>query len=551
MTSLDMSAAVPIGARLAFKTDQRVVERVDRRGCLQSNSPSFHRRGHQRDDRRDDRREHRRARCVAAWRLLGASTLLLLALAGCGGNGGWGLGTGSDGGNTVTGPVPFGPAASLGVNTGNAARNRIGATVVATIGSDGVLRVAWSQTGLALADGTTRTAADVAIREYSTSASAWGSAIPIGVSAGSAGSADRVDDTITDLAAARGGAPIGSVNASSSWVWRRSPVAAGPGRLIGAQVASGTVQVADLPPVSAGTQAADLVMASNAAGTIAAAWVEQGATRSRVIVSLRSGASGWAPAFALQTVDADGRRPSIAVDPNGRVLVLWTEGVAGATAIRSRLFRNGFWEPPTTPNGPAGDADNAQVIATGAESFLAVWLANVSGSVASSTRSLHEGRWNGSAWSLATPAIETLADPIADLTLAAAPNGGGLAMWLQADQLWFQRYAATTQAWAASAVALPGTRASGARGPRVAVSDSGRAVAVWSQPASNGAGDVVYAALDAGGGNFSSPVSVRSGTAAATSPSIAVFGSNALVAWQQVLTTQDNPEIQARVYVAR
>jgi hypothetical protein len=481
------------------------------------------------------------------------TVFLALALAGCGGNGGWGVSSAAVDNPPSGGPLAFGPAVALSVDGGT---QPIGRSVAASIGIDGVMRVAWSQPGLPLEAGGSRRTVDVGWRSHapsspastspSTSASTptWSSP----TLAGTALTADRADDEIVGLTTARGAA---LANPAASWLWYRQPLdARQSGRLSALQIGARTSVRDDLPPLPAAARASGLVMASNARGTLAAAWTERVNGQNRVHVTVRTDASAaWSARVAMQPdASIDSSEPALAIDPDGRVLVLWREGAAGAGAVRSRLLDAGLWQPVSALPLSTTDAGAPAVVATGSASFVAAWMQTLPGEAA---RSLRAARWTPTAWAMATDPIEALPEAPDELVLAATPGGGALALWRQADELWFQRFSAARQTWSATPTPIPETRRNASRAPRLAVSDSGRAVAVWTRPDLVGTSDVVYAVLEANGDSFSTPASVRFGSLAASAPSVAAAGNHALVAWQQVIANQTHPDVMARVYTPR
>jgi hypothetical protein len=470
---------------------------------------------------------------------------MAITLAACGGNGGWGQGSETPGVDApVGGPLAFGPARALGVETATAA-NTVGPQVAASIGLDGTMRVAWSQVGLPLAAGGTRRTMDAGVRSYSAESATWGAAS----SAGTVASDDRSNDQILDLTTVRGGTVD---NAAASWLWRRVPAdATQTSRLTSVQVANGLLGALDLPAPAAGAQVEGLTAASNGTGTgtLAAAWTERTNGLGQVVVTVRRAGGGWDVRFGVQTDrGSDGRDPALAVDADGRVMVLWVEGPAGTSRIRSRLLSDGAWQLPTAPLPVAGDVAQPQAIALGGGRFVATWLQPMPGDA---ERSVRSATWTNGAWILDGNPLDSRQEPAGDLRLAAAPPGAAIAVWRQADQLWFKRFSTSTLVWAGTPTAIAGTLGNASANLRLAVSENGRAVAAWTRIDANGRSDVVYAVLDNGAAAFSAPASIRLGGLDASAPSIAAAGNNALIAWRQRIADQANPEVMARVAIGR
>ncbi len=113
--------------------------------------------------------------------------------------------------------------------------------------------------------------------------------------------------------------------------------------------------------------------------------------------------------------------------------------------------------------------------------------------------------------------------------LAVDPAGNALAVWLEADNVFANRYSADS-GWGAEELIETSALAAGA--PTVAVDSSGNGLAVWGQ--SDGAAETVFFNRYVTGSGWAAADSIQTGAIGVTLslPQVAVDSSNeALAVW--------------------
>ncbi|MEW5878872.1 MAG: hypothetical protein AB1761_00340 [Pseudomonadota bacterium] len=300
---------------------------------------------------------------------------------------------------------------------------------------------------------------------------------------------------------------------------------------------------------SAPAGASSLVFAANDAGIQAAAWVESVGGVPQIYVSTRKLSVGtWAPKLALQqnTVVA-GSSPTVAIDSDGRVMVLWVEGVAPNGKIRARGtdLDAGAWGNVVFVDSQQLDARNPRVAALSGGEFLAVWEER---DVGSSVYSARATTGNRTAWVANSRLIEqNTSAPVADVRLATGPQGTVYAVFTQANGLWLNRYSGTQ--WDTAATQIGASIGGAAKQPQIAVDRTGNAVVVWVNTPTTGNDDLYYAYRPAGTGQMSEAFRLENEAGAAVSPAVAMSPNGAaVVAWLQSVANQTNPNVVARVF---
>jgi hypothetical protein len=148
----------------------------------------------------------------------------------------------------------------------------------------------------------------------------------------------------------------------------------------------------------------------------------------------------------------------------------------------------------------------------------------------------------GSGWGTATLIESDNTDSAEGPEVAVDGSGNAIAVWLQSDgtryNIWANRYVAGS-GWGTAAL-IETENSGSATYPKVAVDNSGNAIAVWQQ--SDGSRDNIWANLYSAGGSWGTAELIETdNTAAATTPQVAFDDSgNAIAVWQQSDGTRFN-----------
>jgi hypothetical protein len=297
----------------------------------------------------------------------------------------------------------------------------------------------------------------------------------------------------------------------------------------------------------AGAQRDDLAFAVNAAGQRVAAWSEVvNGVRQVVAHRWNNSVAGWSALPTVQTATSiPGSQPAVAIDDDGRIMILWREGDA---ALDGRL-KSRVMPPLGTAFGTILDVDAAQtdqraprVVAYGVNQFVATWE-----QAFNNVYDLRSKAGNASNWDQSSDLIDARTEAVSGAQLMAGPNSTALVAWQQADTLFASRWAAATGNW--SQPVQVGSGLSGAaRNLRAASDAGGSAILVWTQTGSNGVPDLYYATVTGTAPVASAAALLESEAGAAGAPAVAVNGSGVkTVAWLQSVTGQVQPNVVARV----
>jgi hypothetical protein len=463
------------------------------------------------------------ASCRRAAALFAAA--LPMVLAGCGSSN-----SGGDGGVLPPPPPPgtvaWGPVVAIATNPSGVTAPSV------LVDSAGLAAVLWSQTGFVPPGQSALAAPAVLAREDAGS----GFAAPRLVEAPLAGDAatDQVV-TLTSVALASG---------ITSAAWLR---VVGGGERIGSAGRIGGAWQSDVAALPrAGAQRDDLAFAVNAAGQRVAAWSEVvNGVRQVVAHRWNNSVAGWSALPAVQTATSiPGSQPAVAVDDDGRIMILWREGDALVGRLKSRVM-----PPLGTAFGTILDVDAAQtdqraprVVAYGPNLFVATWE-----QAFNNVYDLRSKAGNASNWDLSSDLIDARTEAVSGAQLMVGPNSTALVAWQQADTLFASRWAAATGNW--SQPVQVGSGLSGVARNLSATSDaSGSAVLVWTQTGTSGVPDLYYATVTGTAPVASAAALLESEAGAAGAPAVAVNGTGVkAVAWLQSVAGQVQPNVVARV----
>jgi hypothetical protein len=284
-------------------------------------------------------------------------------------------------------------------------------------------------------------------------------------------------------------------------------------------------------------------VAGNAEGEALAVWPSGGSLRAATFTP----AGGWSPAVTIAP-DAPDRPVGVALGPDGTAAVSWwrrdAAGIVVRAAVRSAA---GAWGAPATVSEPL-DLDDPLVpydppsVSAGAGQALVVWITprrTFRGTVRAARLGPAGGvgSWRLSAGRGAGDAMGGL-DAAGRATVVWSESAGNRSVLRWASQVPGSRWSAPRT------IGTTGASCSARLAPRLAVSPSGRAQAVWMEFARRG--EVIVAAERPPGGDFSRPIAIS--RAGASVAALAVTDGGAVAAWTRApLGARRRPFIEAAV----
>jgi hypothetical protein len=441
-----------------------------------------------------------------------------MLLASCGGGGG-------SGGGVIAppppagGPIAWGPLTTLSANPASP-----GAPTAAIDGS-GLAVVMWGQTGVPLAP----TSNPYLAARTQAATGPW-SALEL---VDNPQSGDGATDQLIDVQAL---APATGVLGA----WLR--ITAAGERIVASQRESGGWSAGNVAAVSA-VQRRDLALAANDGGVQVAAWSENVGGVTQIVARIRvPGVGSWSPLPAVQLNAIEGTQPAVAVDPNGRVLIVWRQGSGLSGQLFARIYESGAFGGVFQIDAAQSDMRAPRAIAYGPNQFLVVWeQAN------NSAYDLRAKTGNASNWQNASQVIDARAESVLDARLLPGPNGTAFVAWRQAEALFASRWALGN--WS-QPIQVGAGLAGVSRDPRVAISGD-RAILVWVQQPASGVPDLYYATVSGVGTApvTSAAFALETEAGSAGSPTLAVNGAGAaVVSWLQAVPNQTQPRVVARVF---
>jgi hypothetical protein len=189
----------------------------------------------------------------------------------------------------------------------------------------------------------------------------------------------------------------------------------------------------------------------------------------------------WAAADAAIAND-----PDVAVDANGKGLVVWSEQVGANYVIRAR-FLTGTDAPAVTLSN-AGNAGLPRIALDSAGDAIVVWTQDLG-----SRNEIWASRYAVASATWSTPVQVSSASAIADANvpdIAADGAGNAIVIWHQGDgrtnhfDVWSARYAMGSNSWVAPVMISDGVNS--AYNPHVAVNASGQGILAWEHEQDDG-----------------------------------------------------------------
>ena len=244
--------------------------------------------------------------------------------------------------------------------------------------------------------------------------------------------------------------------------------------------------------------------------------------------------AGWSTPVNLSVSGRDAVDPQVAVDDSGNAVAVWRRFDGSNTVIQSsRLTAGGVgWSTPVDLSVAGEDADLQQVSMDGSGNAVAVWQRfDGSNTVIQSSR-LAAGGVN---WS--TPENLSLPGQYAyNPHVAVDGSGNAVAIWQRydGDHYVIQSSGSSDSGMSWSTPETLSASDQSADNPRVAIIDSGIAVAVWWQAAELGNQIVQSSRSTDGGITWLSPVGLSASDQHAIEPQVGLDASgNAVVVWRR------------------
>lgn len=223
-------------------------------------------------------------------------------------------------------------------------------------------------------------------------------------------------------------------------------------------------------------------VAMDNAGNAVAVWQQSDGTRNNIWASRYSAGVGWDPLPVTLTdnTGADADFPHVAMDGAGNAVAVWKQTDGTLWSIWSNRYTPGSgWSAALQISNNTGDADNPRVAEDGGGNALAVWNQNDGG-----RQNIWSNRYTaGGNWA---PLPRVVSDNTGDASiprLAMNETGNAVAVWEQFDgalnHIWANRFVAGG-GWGTATV-IESDNTSSAGQVSVGMDAAGNAVAVWSQ----------------------------------------------------------------------
>jgi hypothetical protein len=202
-------------------------------------------------------------------------------------------------------------------------------------------------------------------------------------------------------------------------------------------------------------------------------------------------AKAWQAASQLQTTSLEGTNPALAVDSAGKVTAVWIERpiVGNTNLVAASLTPAGGWTAPATAYASATSVLAVRLAVDGNGNAIVLYQQGVGGAspnVLAIRYSSATGTWSGPT-TLDIDVEAAIQNPIA---LAMDTAGNAIAMWEYVKSTGGKemRYSRFTPAggWTPKAAIDLGTGADSANSPTLGFDSAGNAVAVWAQTGSAG-----------------------------------------------------------------
>ncbi len=305
-------------------------------------------------------------------------------------------------------------------------------------------------------------------------------------------------------------------------------------------VADGADGARPAPVLVAGGAAEDATASNNqvkllrtSAGVVAAyAGIAAGSAQVFLAAS-RDGGAHWSPLAQVSGGSVPSRLPTLALDPAGRLHVIWTRYDDGVGKIYYRVWRGRWTAPGLRISPPAGYAGYPALALDRSAHPQVVWYGiREGGQTYTPHQSIYEiysVGFDGTRWS--APRLISADRPDAiNPALASGRDGRLHAVWYQYDGRTYQiRYAEWDHGWAPPQGVL--RTSADEFNPDVAVDAAGGVLLVWEHH--DGRRSIIEYARRSGG-RWSDAAALSDGTSPAHHPSVIVGGpGEAYVVWDE------------------
>jgi hypothetical protein len=234
----------------------------------------------------------------------------------------------------------------------------------------------------------------------------------------------------------------------------------------------------------------------------------------------------WDETRLVETNNAgDAANPDVAIDERGDALVVWQQSDGTRDNIWANHYTAGVWGEAKLLETGNGDATRARVARGNSGAGMAVW-AQSNGTTYSIWANRHTA---AEGWDTAT-LIEDNAYVARMPVVACNADGESVAVWEHYDTIRYNirsNYTADGGIWVGDKV-IESDNSANARDPRLAMDDSGNALAVWRQT------DVIWSERYVAGSGWTTAEQINAEVGAdADPPEIAMSRSgDAMAVWQ-------------------
>ncbi len=276
-------------------------------------------------------------------------------------------------------------------------------------------------------------------------------------------------------------------------------------------------------------------------GKAMAVWAQYQATCHKVWARPFDG-SLWGAAQAMRPEDNDSAGntcdtspPQVAIDSNGRALIVWAELEGALSTIWANRFDGSSWGSPVQIQvNNANDARTPRIAMTQAGEAIVVWAESDG-----FRYNIWANRFEGGSWGTAELIETDNAGTVQNPQIAIDADGQAIVVWQQYDRSVYNIVANRfdSGSWG-GAGAIETDTTNGARNPQVAIDGNGRALAVWEQFED---GRYRVWANRYAEGNWGEAKRIEEAESPASVPQVAFDGvGKALAVWHQFDGARDN-----------
>lgn len=221
-------------------------------------------------------------------------------------------------------------------------------------------------------------------------------------------------------------------------------------------------------------------VAANAAGHVAAAWVQSDGTNYLMTVNRYVPGAGWQGAETIQTdLTRNSDKARVVIDADGNITAVWIQENAGTYSLWSHRYEtgSGWGSAELLETDDTGDANEPEIAIDGNGNVIAVWH-----QYDSVRHNVWTNRFEAGTWGVAA-LLESDNNTAVYPHVAMTDSGDAMAIWVQSDgarsNAAGRYYDAGTDTW--QAVTSLENGSGDVQSPRVAIDTDGNALAVWYQ----------------------------------------------------------------------